>query len=47
MSGKKNSWQTKAAKSWHIWLQDSELQIWFGACCLSCWFKKSLLRSLH
>jgi len=29
----------------HIWLQELELKSWLSAYCLSCWFKKRLLRS--
>jgi len=30
-----------------MWLQDSERRSWLSAYCLSCRFKKSLLRSLQ
>jgi len=47
MSGEKFLVNQSCQKFRHIWLQDPELKSWLNACCLFCWFKKKLLRSLH
>jgi len=48
MCGKKTSRLTKAAESFDInGCKIQNLKSWFSAYCLSCWFKKSLLRSLQ